>query len=304
MKLLNADTKGRAAKYLKTDALQITKDFNQSVMEDLEAAPKTATAPKTEAPRFNKLVDGFRPHEFSILCGSTGSGKTTLVANWALELIQNDHEVFVAPVEIGAQQFAKRVMSIIARDDAYMGPYYSTEKAEEFKQHFLNINTHNLFVSSYENRTPRQALLDDIAYMVEEFGVKVVFIDNINFILDITKSSEAIVEMDQTIHDLVIMVKRLPVHIVMVMHPKKTENGMVQSEFDIKGSSTAVQEAHNVFLFNRAPEGGDVIDSQGRRFKWGPHDRIIHLAKLRTRGKFVGSKIGYRDAGGGKYNEL
>ena len=41
-------------------------------------------APSTRLKGFQKLnamTGGFRPYEFSILCGATGTGKTTLCAN-------------------------------------------------------------------------------------------------------------------------------------------------------------------------------------------------------------------------------
>jgi hypothetical protein len=71
----------------------------------------------------------------------------------------------------------------------------------------------------------------------------------------------------------------------MVMHPKKTVDSRIESEFDIKGSSTAVQEAHNVFLWNR-PNKKD-LETNFRH----PSDRELKIAKMRRRGKYVGKTI-------------
>jgi len=139
--------------------------------------------------------------------------------------------------------------------------------------------------------------MHDIDYMVETHGVKVCFIDNLNFFMEVTSAQQSIVEMDRVIHELIMFCKRTPVHIVMVMHPKKTVDGRVESEFDIKGSSTSVQEAQNVILFNRPKE--QLID-EGMA-TWG--DRELTIAKMRRRGAAVGAKIILRGIDGVHYKE-
>jgi len=73
------------------------------------------------------------------------------------------------------------------------------------------------------------------------------------------------------------------------MHPKKTDHGRVESEFDIKGSSTAVQEAHNVWLFNRPSKA--VIEEDPEKFK---QFREIKIAKCRRYGRFVGDFVSFK----------
>ncbi len=91
--------------------------------------------------------------------------------------------------------------------------------------------------------------------------------------------------MDRAVHDFVIMSQRIPIHTILVMHPRKTEGGRIESEFDIKGSSTAVQEADNVILFNR-PTKADVDASI---HSWSEREMIFK--KLRKRGRNVNKPI-------------
>jgi hypothetical protein len=94
--------------------------------------------------------------------------------------------------------------------------------------------------------------------------------------------------MDRAIHEFVIAMKKIPIHTILVVHPRKTDGGRVESEFDIKGSSTAVQEAANVMLFNR-PHAKDV--EAGTR-EW--RDREIVFKKIRERGEYVNKSIWMR----------
>lgn len=248
---------------------------------------------------FTEASGGFPPKQFSILCGATGVGKTTLVANWALKLAQNQIRTFVISVEIGKNNFVRRLMSAASGDKSFTYREAPISKLESFHKNHGDILTgSNISLSCFENRVDRFRIMDDIVYHVNNRGFQVVFIDNINFVMDVTTSSEQIVEMDKTIHDMIILCKQIPVHIVMVMHPKKTQHGRVESEFDVKGSSTAVQEAHNVFLFNRPnPEiiKSDAYIHEGHR--------ELTFAKLRERGEFSGHKIYYENMGG-KYKEI
>ena len=66
---------------------------------------------------------------------------------------------------------------------------------------------------------------------------------------------------------------------------------LFESEFDIKGSATSVQEAQNVFLFNR-PKPKDV--NNGRANK---DDRELTLQKMRRRGMHTHKTIIFNSEG-------
>lgn len=253
------------------------------------------------SPRFfglDKLLGGLRPREFSILCGSTGTGKTTLLANLSASLLETQTPHFVASVETGPDDFLIRVMSAIAAVDFNTGDPVPLEQVQNFHLQFGDlIKTNQSQLSLYENRFSVATLIQDITHAHDAFGCKVAMIDNLNFFLDVTSAKESIVEMDRVIHELIIFCKNIDVHIIMVMHPKKTDHGRVESEFDIKGSSTAVQEAHNVWLFNRP--NNDLV-SLGHAT---PIDRELKIAKMRRKGKNVGARMILKNIENVKYEE-
>jgi twinkle protein len=140
----------------------------------------------------------------------------------------------------------------------------------------------------YDNRIPLQTLLEELEIAHKQYGCQVAMLDNLNFFMEMTSEKNQIIEMDRTVHEVIMFCKRIDMHIIMVMHPKKTDHGRVDSEFDIKGSSTAVQEAHNIFLFNR-PRDDDQHQYPVNNF------RELKIAKLRRRGKHVGKRIMFRN---------
>lgn len=258
-------------------------------------------APSVKLPRFpklNQITGGLRPKEFSILCGATGIGKTTLCANLSAALIDEKVPHFVASVETGPEDYMRRLFSIYANEDLNTGDPIPPEKfdrvLEQWEGKLANEHTR---ISLYEDRFSVETLMADLDFEIQNHKIQVAIIDNLNFFMEVTSAEKTIVEMDRVIHELIIFCKTRPVHIIMVMHPKKTDHGRVMSEFDIKGSSTAVQEAHNVFLFNRA--GEDLIKS-GVATKF---DREIMVAKMRRMGRFVRSRLILTSQNGVRYEE-
>ncbi len=249
-------------------------------------------------PRLQMMTGGLRPYEFTILCGATGTGKTTLCANWSNDFMNQGVSQFVASVETGHTDYAKRMISAEAGHDWNTGDPVNIDALRVFNdQHMTKFSSSKSWLSLYDNRAPIENLMADMADMVETNGTKIAIIDNLNFFMEVTSASNSIVEMDRVIHELIIFCKRVPIHIVMVMHPKKSDGGRVESEFDVKGSSTAVQEAHNVLLFNR-PHPDLIKAGQAQ-----PGDREIMIAKMRRRGKFVRKRLIFRATNCVRYNE-
>ena len=256
------------------------------------------SSPLSMFPNLQAMTGGLRPFEFSILCGSTGTGKTTFCANLTNSLITDRIPHFVASVETGPHDYINRVMSArIGKDWNTGDPVDNDEFKNVHREHGQAVANDFVHLSLYDNRFPVEKLMADIKRHVETNGVKIAIVDNLNFFMEITRSADQIVEMDRVIHELIIFCKQVPVHIIMVMHPKKTENGRVENEFDIKGSSTAVQEAHNVFLFNR-PRQSLIDDGHA-----SPSDRELKIAKMRRRGKYVNSFLVFRGVNGVQYTE-
>lgn len=249
-------------------------------------------------PKLTSMTGGFRPFEFSILCGATGTGKTTLCANISRDLIEQNIPHFVASVETGHLDFIRRVMSAMAGKDWNTGDPVPLEDLKQFHaKHGHLFMSEALQLSLYDNRISVEILMADIAWMVKHKKIKVAIIDNLNFFLEVTRASDQIIEMDRVIHELIIFCKRVEVHLIMVMHPKKTESGRIESENDIKGSSTANQEAHNILLWNRPHP--DLIKANIA----GPGDRELLIAKMRRKGKYVRRRLIMHPIDGVAYNE-
>lgn len=249
-------------------------------------------------PEFTKLMGGLRMKELTLLCAPTGAGKTQWLAALAAQLMLIRVPMYIAPVETGDTDFIIRILENLDQSDLNTGEAHTIQTAERLQEKYgALLKDYPMYISTHDNRVPMQEMVDTLTFMSQQYGVKLALLDNLNFFLNVTSTQMEKAEMDNAIHDFVMLVKELPMHIILVVHPRKTEKGRVESEFDIKGSSTAVQECANVILFNRAkPE-----DLESRKRSWS--DREMIFRKVRKKGTTVGKSLWF-NFDRGRYEEI
>lgn len=237
-------------------------------------------------PKFTSYTGGLLPNQSTLICAPTGAGKTQFMACISAQLLEQGIPHFVAPVETGDRDFMARVASSLVKFDMNAGERVSGQTlrdASDLLGKYMAKAPVN--IGTYDDRVAIDEMVTMLKYQHQSYGVRVAILDNLNFFLKVVSSQMEKAEMDAAIHELVMLAKKLPIHILLIVHPRKTDGGRVVSEFDIKGSSTAVQEASNVLLFNRPPID-DVED--GKRHNT---DRELVFRKLRKRGFNVGKPI-------------
>lgn len=258
--------------------------------ETLPVAPEGAKPAYFES--FNQFTGGFRKNCVTILCGMTGSGKTTFCANLAAFLLYHGHKSFVLSAELGPLQFFRAMMSAWDGTDYASQTNVSLDRLTQFESQWAKtVGKDGFYISPYEMKVNPRQVLCDLLYAQSELGCEVAFIDNLNFVMPIVEQDRANANMDKTIHDFIVFCKAVPMHVVLIMHPKKTESGRVVSEFDVKGSSGVVQEATNVLLWNRPSKEDQQL------YPASNHRELI-LAKLRYTGAHQGKRIIFENVGG------
>ena len=258
---------------------------------DLEdhLSKKESMFPLAGFPRLTEMLGGgLTTRGFTILTGPTGAGKSTLCSNLWFSLQASGKNVYMSPIEIGYVEQMKSLVSIISgRPRRELTPEMMPEIREKYYPTFFSNRGH--VFSKHESRVNHMDLLTELYHNFLTRNTDVAIIDNWNFMLEPAKGQDAISMNDTALHDCIVFTKKIPVHIIMVMHPRKTDgdDDYIKSIYDIKGSSTSIQESTNVLLFNRleTPDEDTPMNVEAKMC------REIKCAKARFNGRAVGRKV-------------
>jgi RecA-family ATPase len=221
----------------------------------------------------------------------TGTGKTTFLANVAQQVNTLGVGVYVASVEIGPVAFLLAMLSVVSRLDLNTGDKYDDATVEKVKAKWLPLlRAGRLIFAKYDDRIDPTVLAEEIIDAHKKYGIKFAILDNLQFFSQVVEQSNERSEQDRVIREFVRVVKKVPVHLFLVVHTRKTnnDNQRVESLSDLKGSKTLVDEAWNVFALNKAPT--DEINRGNA--SWS--DREILILKMRRKGKHVGKTIPFK----------
>lgn len=239
--------------------------------------------------RFNDVTGGLRAGELTLVCAPTGAGKTQFLANVACQMWIQNVPTFIAPVETGDQDFLIRMCSVMDGVDWNTGQAHSQDKVMRLSEKYARrFEESPLYLASYDNRVSIEDMEAMLRFQVQANGVKVALLDNLNFFLKIERASDQNLVIDEAVRMIGNVAKQTKLHIMLVCHPKKTDGGRVVSEFDLKGSSSLVQEAANVLLWNRPPSEAAALDT----------DREAVFKKMRRRGTAVNKAFWFAYKGG------
>lgn len=241
-------------------------------------------------PSFNHLVGGLRMHELSLLTSGTGTGKTTFLANLAVQAVTVGVGCYVASVEIGAKAFGLAMGSVVLGRDFNTGERFKEEDWDQFERSGIGaLKAAPVCFGRHDDRVAPEQLSAEIREAHEKDRIGIAILDNLQFFSRIVSQENERSEQDRVIRNFVRIVKDIPVHVFLIVHARKgsgkVDNQRVEELADLKGSKTIVDEAWNVFALNR-PKAADITDKRAN-----PTDRELLLLKLRRRGRNVGKAI-------------
>lgn len=251
--------------------------------------------------RFNTLTGGLRMHELSLMTSDTGTGKTTFLANLAVQAVLQGFGVYIASVEIGPVAFLLAMISVLAQRDFNTGEAFPPSTWEQIEREWipLLVKSGRVVFANHDSRVAAATLTAEMSEAHERFGTKFAILDNFQFFSMVPRAEEALIEQDKAIREFVTHSKRVPMHTFLIVHCRKTQNdnGRIEQMADMKGSKTLSDEAANVFALNK-PRSDLIAKGDAQRT-----DRELLFLKLRRRGKNVGKHVAfYYDEG--LYGEL
>uniref|UniRef100_A0A8C5R2T6 Twinkle mtDNA helicase n=1 Tax=Leptobrachium leishanense TaxID=445787 RepID=A0A8C5R2T6_9ANUR len=242
------------------------RQLREEVFGQLENVDQISGVKWARFPELNKLLKGHRKGELTVFTGPTGSGKTTFISEYALDLCTQGVSTLWGSFEINNIRLAKMMLTQFA----VLRLEEQLEKYDEWADKFENLP---LYFMTFHGQQNIKLVLDTMQHAVYMYDINHVIIDNLQFMM----GQENLFTDKFALQDYMVGAFRKfstdnNCHVTLVIHPRKEDDDKELQTSSIFGSAKASQEADNVLIL------------QDRKLASGPGKRHLQLAKNRFDG--------------------
>ncbi|EED86397.1 predicted protein [Thalassiosira pseudonana CCMP1335] len=273
-------------------------DLRDQVIHEIINPEKYRGTPIPSLPGFTSLIKGFRRGELTVLTGPTGSGKTTFLGQTSLDLVEQGINVLWGSFEIKntrlmhklLQQYMKDVLpvglaekdlSVEERQNAMTALTSLADKFESLPMYFMK----------FHGGSDVDDVLDAMEYAAYVHDVEHIILDNMQFMISRQSvegkgsSFDKFDMQDIAIEKFRKFATEYNVHVTLVVHPRKEDEGAKLGMSSFYGSAKATQEADTVL----------ILQSDGKR-------KFVDVKKNRFDGTIGHSPL-YFQRKSGRYSE-
>ncbi|TSK14771.1 Twinkle protein, mitochondrial [Bagarius yarrelli] len=231
------------------------KQLRDDVFGELSNVDQVAGIKWVRFPELNRILKGHRKGELTVFTGPTGSGKTTFISEYALDLSMQGVNTLWGSFEIKNVRLAKIILTQFAmqRLEENLEQYdYWADKFEELPLYFM----------TFHGQQNVKTVLDTMQHAVYLYDISHVIIDNLQFMMGQENLSvDKFAVQDNIIGTFRKFATNSSCHVTMIIHPRKEEDDKELQTASIFGTAKASQEADNVLILQEKK----LVTCPGRR---------------------------------------
>ena len=191
--------------------------------------------------RLNELVKGFRRGELTVFTGRTGSGKTTFISEYSLDMCMQGVNTLWGSFEVRNVRLAKMQLKQFSEIDLEKNIHQFDKWADKFSKL-------PMYYLTFHGAEEVDKVLDAMGYAVYVYDIGHVIIDNLQFMMGSNlKTYDRYYAQDMIIGKFRKFASLHNIHLTLVIHPRKEDEPLLTTN-SIFGGAKATQEADNVLL--------------------------------------------------------
>ncbi|XP_067012802.2 mitochondrial DNA helicase isoform X2 [Anabrus simplex] len=218
--------------------------LRQDVLSDLQNIEKVQGVKWKRYPALNRILKGHRPGEFTVLTGPTGSGKTTFMSEYSLDLAMQGVNTLWGSFEIRNARLARTMLQQMAGIPLDVHIDQFDQWADQFEQL-------PLYFMTFHGQQSIKVVMEAVEHAAYVHDIAHVIIDNVQFMMGVSdepRHADRFWKQDAIIACFRSFATRKNCHVTLVIHPRKERDEEDLTVNSIFGSAKAAQEADNVLI--------------------------------------------------------
>ncbi|XP_074855372.1 twinkle mtDNA helicase [Carettochelys insculpta] len=242
------------------------RQLRDEVFGELSNVEQVAGVKWARFPELNKLLKGHRKGELTVFTGPTGSGKTTFISEYTLDLCMQGVNTLWGSFEINNVRLAKIMLTQFAEKRL-------EEQLDQFDEWADKFEDLPLYFMTFHGHQNIKTVVDTMRHAVYMYDISHVVIDNLQFMMGQEQLSvDRLAVQDYIVGAFRKFATDNSCHLTLVIHPRKEDEERELQTASIFGSAKASQEADNVLIL------------QDKKLVTGPGKRYLQVSKNRFDG--------------------
>jgi len=240
LKLSNLLKKSRPVNH---EAIVSFSHLRQEILSQLLYSDQVAGVRWKRYPLLNKYLKGHRRGELTVFTGPTGSGKTTFMSDYSLDLCMQGVNTMWGSFEINNVRLGRMMLMQFAMKNL-------TKRIDLFDYYADQFQSLPMYFMTFHGQESINRVIDAMSHSVYVHDIAHVVVDNLQFMMGASGNewSDRFVRQDKIIAAFRKFATNMNCHVTLVVHPRKEKESEDLTNASVFGSAKATQEADNVLI--------------------------------------------------------